>query len=256
MPDGTVTVERIGEQRKQIMERLRGIKKRIAVVSGKGGVGKTTIAINIAGILAEKRKVGLLDADIDCPNVNKFLGIREKFRIAGGRIYPVEKYGMKIASMASLQEAEDTAIIWRGPMISHAILQFLESVEWGELDYLVIDTAPGTSDAALTLMQLVQLDGVIVVSTPHSVSLLDAKKAVNMARQMATPVIGIVENMSGDIFGKGTVEQLAKETGIAYLGSIGLKKEISELADRGQPLVKESKEMHAVFERIVAAAGL
>lgn len=254
MPDiaGTRTVERISEQRKQIMERLEKINKRIAVMAGKGGVGKTTVAVNIAGLLAEKNKVGLLDADIDCPNVNKFLGITEKFKIFDRKIYPIEKYGMKIASMASLQESEDTAIIWRGPMISQAILQFLEHVEWGELDYLIIDTPPGTSDAALTLMQLVQLDGAVIVSTPHSAALVDAKKAINMAGHMNTRVLGVVENMSGDIFGRGTVEQLAEQSGVPFLGSIELKKELYELTDKGLLAVKESEELRRVFDGIAS----
>ncbi len=244
----TRTIERISEQRKQVMEKLSKIRRKIAIMSGKGGVGKTTVAINIATLLAEKRNVGLLDADIDCPNVNKFLGITEKFTVSEGKIGPVEKYGMKIASMASLQDSEDTAIIWRGPMISHAILQFLESVEWGNLDYLIIDTPPGTSDAALTLMQLVQLDGVIIVSTPHPVSLTDAKKAINMAKQMNVPVLGIVENMAGDIFGSG-VEKLAESLKIPFLGSIELNKKISKID--GVPAVKSDKNIRKKFGDIV-----
>jgi ATP-binding protein involved in chromosome partitioning len=224
-------VERAGEQRKQVMKRLEKVRKRIAVISGKGGVGKTTIAVSLAAHLAENNRVGLLDADIDCPNVNKFLGISEKFKVAEGTIFPIEKHGMKIVSMSSLQEQEDQAIIWRGPMISHAILQFIESVEWGELDYLIIDTPPGTSDAALTLMQLIKLDGVVIVSTPHSASVADARKAANMAGHMGVPVIGMVENMSGDVF-----------------GSVSLKKEISQDADRGE--LPDEKEIRKVSENI------
>src|SRR3989338_2890198 len=237
----TKTIDRIGEQRKHVMERLGRIRRRIAVMSGKGGVGKTTVAINIAALLAENNSVGLLDADIDCPNVNKFLGITEKFSVSGGKIKPVEKYGMKIASMASLQDSEDTAIIWRGPMISHAILQFLELVEWGNLDYLIIDTPPGTSDAALTLMQLVQLSGVVIVSTPHPVSLTDANKAINMAKQMNVPVLGIIENMAGGIFGSG----------VPLLGSIKLQKTLSSLTSGGVPAVKDDKNLRKDFENIV-----
>ncbi|MBS3053653.1 MAG: Mrp/NBP35 family ATP-binding protein [Candidatus Aenigmarchaeota archaeon] len=246
----TKTIERIGEQRKHVMERLGRIRRRIAVMSGKGGVGKTTVAINIAALLAENNSVGLLDADIDCPNVNKFLGITEKFSVSGGKIKPVEKYGMKIASMASLQDSEDTAIIWRGPMISHAILQFLELVEWGNLDYLIIDTPPGTSDAALTLMQLVQLSGVVIVSTPHPVSLTDANKAINMAKQMNVPVLGIIENMAGGIFGSG-VEKLAESSGVPLLGSIKLQKTLSSLTSGGVPAVKDDKNLRKDFENIV-----
>src|SRR3989304_4923182 len=240
-------MEHIGQQRKQVMERLKKIRSKIAVIAGKGGVGKTTVAVNIACLLAETNKVGLLDADIDCPNVNRFLGIEEKFKIFSGRIEPIEKYGMKIASMASLQEAEDQAIIWRGPMISHAILQFLESVEWGNLDYLIIDTPPGTSDGCLTLMQLVNLDGVIVVSTPHSASIVDAKKSINMAKQMNVPILGIVENMSGAMFGSG-VEILAQQAEIPFLGSLKLSRELSELTNKGVVPVRANSPIRNAFE--------
>lgn len=247
----TRNIERIGDQRKQVMEKLSKIRRKIAIMSGKGGVGKTTVAINIAALLAENNSVGLLDADIDCPNVNKFLGITEKFSVSGGKIKPVEKYNMKIASMASLQDSEDTAIIWRGPMISHAILQFLESVEWGNLDYLIIDTPPGTSDCALTLMQLVQLSGVVIVSTPHPVSLTDANKAINMAKQMNVPVLGIIENMAGDIFGSGEVKKLAESVGVPFLGSIKLQKTLSNMTSKGVPVVKDDKNLRKDFENIV-----
>lgn len=251
------TMERVSEQRRRVAERLGKIRRKIAVISGKGGVGKTTVAVNIAGVLAEKERTGLLDADIDCPNVNRFLGISGKFMVEGGRIRPVEKYGMKIASMASLQDADDTPIIWRGPMISHAILQFLEAVEWGELDYLIVDSPPGTSDALLTLMQMVRLDGVIVVSTPHSASIADAKKAVNMAKQMGTPVLGVVENMAGGIFGSGAAK-IADDLHVSFLGSIGIDRDLYELTDRGLLPVKEKRELYILFRRIINnfSAGL
>lgn len=248
--EATRMIERIADQRKQVMEKLGSIGKKIAVMSGKGGVGKTTVAVNLAALLAEQGKVGLLDADIDCPNVNRFLGITEKFKSLEGRLYPVEKHGMKIASMASLQEREDTAIIWRGPMISHAILQFLESVEWGKLDYLVIDTPPGTSDAALTVAQMLALDGIVIVTTPHSAALVDAKRTISMARQLNVPVLGVVENMTGSIFGTNA-GKMAAENEIPLLGSIELSKELYELTDKGLLAVKESSFIRKKFEEIL-----
>ncbi|MBI4018256.1 MAG: P-loop NTPase [Candidatus Aenigmarchaeota archaeon] len=243
--------KRMLQQRQAVADNMKGVKKRIAVMSGKGGVGKTMVTVNIAALLAEKHKVGLFDADIDCPNVGKFLGMTEKAKIsADNRITPAEKHGMKIVSMAFLHESESQATIWRGPIISNAILQLMEKTNWGELDYLFADMPPGTSDAALTMMQLIGIDAAIIVSTPQSAAIADARRAISMCRHMGAPVLGIVENMSG-FFGK-RVEEIAKEEGIPFLGSIELRKDIAELSDLGLLPVRESAEARAVFEQIVS----
>ena len=158
------------ERKKKIQENLSKIKYKIAVMSGKGGVGKTTVALNIAAVLSEKFKVGVLDADIDCPNMNRFLGINEHLPMQGEKtIVPIEKFGLKVVSMASLQEAEDTAIMWRGPLIANTLSQFLENTNWGELDFLIFDCPPGTSDVAMSLMQNADLSRIVIVSTRQSV---------------------------------------------------------------------------------------
>lgn len=245
----TERAKRILQQKERANVNLRLVRKRIAVMSGKGGVGKTTVAVNIAALLAEKLKVGIFDADIDCPNVNKFLGIDEKFTMDGDRrIRPIERYGMKIVSMSFFHESDAQSTIWRGPIISNAILQLMEFTDWGELDYLFIDMPPGTSDAALTMMQLVGIDSAIIVSTPQSAAIADAKKAISMCSQMGVPVVGIVENMSG-FFGS-RIGEIAKAEGISFLGSIELRKDIAELSDSGLLPVKESAEARAAFEAI------
>ncbi|MBI2579062.1 MAG: Mrp/NBP35 family ATP-binding protein [Candidatus Aenigmarchaeota archaeon] len=242
--------KRMLQQKERVAENLKGVKRRIAVMSGKGGVGKTTVAVNIAALLAEKHKVGLFDIDIDCPNVGKFLGITEKVSVdAGNRINPIEKHGMKVLSMAFLQGDEKQSVIWRGPIISNAILQFMEKTNWGDLDYLFCDMPPGTSDAALTMIQLVGIDAALIVSTPQTAAITDARKAIDMCRHMAVPVLGIVENMSG-FFGS-RIEQIAKEEGIHFLGSIELRKDIAELSDLGLLPVKESAEARRIFEEIL-----
>lgn len=239
------------ERRKKIQENLGKIKCKIAVMSGKGGVGKTTVAVNLAAMLAEKGKTGILDADIDCPNVNRFLGIKERMAMHGEKtIIPVEKYGLKIVSMASLQEAEDTAIMWRGPLIANTLAQFLENTKWGELDFLVFDCPPGTSDVAMSLMQNAGITGIAVVSTPQSVSIIDAQKAINMAKQFNVKIFGLIENMSGEIFGKGTVEKMAKKIGQNFLGQITLDKKIADYSERGQVAAMENKEIRIQFEKI------
>ena len=242
---------RMLKQRSDILENLKGIKFKIAVMSGKGGTGKTTVAVNLAAVLSRKNSVGLLDADIDCPNINSFLGIKERFSVKGeNRIQPIERFGLKVVSMASLQEEADTAIMWRGPMISTGLNSFLQNTDWGKLDFLVIDMPPGTSDAALSIMQNVDLAGIVVVSTPQGVALTDASKAINMAKKFNVKVLGLVENMSGEIFGKGEVESLAKKLGETFLGGIELRKEIRQLAEKGLIAVNESREAEKEFKAI------
>ena len=239
------------ERKKRIQENLSKIKFKIAVLSGKGGVGKTTVAVNVAAVLSKKWKIGILDADIDCPNVNKFLGINERLPMQGEKtIAPIEKFGLKVVSMASLQEAEDTAIMWRGPLIANTLSQFLENTNWGELDCLIFDAPPGTSDVAMSLMQNVDISGIIVVSSPQSVSLIDARKTINMARQFKVKIIGLVENMSGEMFGNGTVEKLAKKIGENFLGSIHLNRKICEITEKGLIPAIENSEIRKEFEKI------
>ncbi|MBN2043011.1 MAG: Mrp/NBP35 family ATP-binding protein [Candidatus Aenigmarchaeota archaeon] len=235
----------------EIRANLSGIGHKIAVMSGKGGVGKTTVAVNLAVSLAKKCKVSLLDADIDCPNVNKFLGIKERLTARGGKMVPVNKYGMSVVSFASLQESEDQPVIWRGPMLSKAIMELLGNVEWGKQDYLIVDLPPGTSDAPLTIMQILKPDGVVIVTTPQEVAVVDARKSARMAMKMEIPVIGIIENMTGDIFGTGGGEKAAGDLGVEFLGRVRLDKRISGSADKGKPFVLEESPVSGGFGDIV-----
>ncbi len=220
-----------------VKKRLSGVRHVIAVMSGKGGVGKTTVSVNLAAVLSGYGPTALVDADIDCPNVNRFLGITERLMSAGGGIVPAESHGMKVVSFASFQEREDQPIIWRGPMLSNAIMQILEQVEWGDLDYLVVDLPPGTSDIPLTIMQMLRPEGVVIVTTPQPVAVTDAKKAANMAKKLGIPVLGIIENMSGEVFGRGGGMEAAKQLGIDFMGSLELDRQINKSSEQGRPFV-------------------
>jgi ATP-binding protein involved in chromosome partitioning len=227
---------------------IPGVDTIIAVGSGKGGVGKTTLSVNLAVALAKLgHKVGLLDADVYGPNVPLMLGTSATPRVVSeNRIEPLERFGLKVISVGFLNPG-DKPLIWRGPMLHSIIKQFLNSVEWGLLDYLVIDLPPGTGDVALSLVQTVPLTGAIVVSTPSDVSLQDARKAIEMFRQVKVDIVGMVENMSYftcphchqeiDIFSKGGGERTAKEFGIDFLGNIELDPELRRAGDTGQPAV-------------------
>ena len=231
---------------------LPGVDAIVAVGSGKGGVGKTTLAVNLALALSKLgHKVGLLDADVYGPNVPLMLGSSSTPRIAGdNRIEPLERYGVKVISVGFLNPG-DKPLIWRGPMLHSIIRQFLGSVEWGQLDYLVVDLPPGTGDVALSLIQTVPLTGAIVVSTPSDVSLQDARKAIEMFRQMKVDVVGMVENMSYfvcphcnheiDIFSRGGAEKTAQQFGVAFLGNIQLDPELRKAGDSGKPSVLEGE---------------
>src|SRR5277367_6400145 len=229
---------------------LPGVDAIIAVGSGKGGVGKTTLSVNLAVALVKMgHKVGLLDADVYGPNVPLMLGVNDQPRMVGdNRIEPIEAFGLKVISVGFLNPG-DKPIIWRGPMLHQIIRQFLGLVEWGRLDYLVVDLPPGTGDIALSLVQTVPLTGAVVVSTPSDVALQDARKAIEMFRQMKVDVVGVVENMSYfvcphcsheiDIFSRGGVEKTATQFDVAFLGNIQLDPDIRKAGDGGKPTVLE-----------------
>ncbi len=235
--------------------RLPGIKHLIVVGSGKGGVGKSTVAVNLAVALSKLGyKVGLLDADIYGPSVPTMLGIKhQKVEVDHfNRIIPVEKYGLKVMSIGFLLPSEDTPLIWRGPMLMKALTQFLFDVKWGNLDFLVLDLPPGTGDVQLTLAQTVEMDGAIVVTTPQDVALADVKKAVVMFKEVGVPVFGVIENMAYFIcpesknkyyiFGKGRVLGFSQAYDLKVLGSIPVEPEISETSDTGVPVVESYPE--------------
>ena len=212
-------IKRAWQQKRQVTDRMAKIKTKVGVYSGKGGVGKTTVAVNLAVTLAgEGKRVGLLDVDIDCPNVTKVLGITDKPVYIEGEIHPSEKWGVKVVSMAFFQEKEEEAIIWRGPMVHNAINQFLQVTDWGELDYLVVDLPPGTSDSPLTVMQTLPMDGFVVVTTPQALANMDAKRCINMIRKLNLNVLGVVENYTGEMFGEGAGKKLAKDVNVPFLG--------------------------------------
>jgi ATP-binding protein involved in chromosome partitioning len=229
-----------------------GAKNIIAVASGKGGVGKTTVAVNFALALAQTgAKVGLLDADIYGPNVPMMTGTEGK-QLTGapsGKIAPIEKYGLKIVSIGYVNQG-DTAVIWRGPLVGRMIQQFLTDVEWGELDYLIVDLPPGTGDAQLTLSQSVALTGAVIVTTPQDVALTDAKKGINMFRKVEVPVLGVIENMSyfqcphcsgrTEIFAHGGGKAAAEKFGVPFLGEVPLDTTIREGGDEGKPVVAQN----------------
>ena len=231
---------------------LPGVSAIVAVGSGKGGVGKTTLAVNLAIALAKLgHKVGLLDADVYGPNVPLMLGTSSQPRVMGdNRIEPIEAHGVKMISVGLLNPG-DKPLIWRGPMLHSIIRQFLSSVVWGNLDYLIVDLPPGTGDVALSLIQTVPLTAAIVVSTPSDVSLQDARKAIEMFRQMKVDIAGVVENMSYfvcphchheiDIFSRGGAEKTARQFGVDFLGSVQLDPEIRKAGDGGHPVALEGE---------------
>lgn len=238
---------------------LPTVDRVLAVSSGKGGVGKSTVAVNLAAALAlAGHRVGLLDADIYGPNVPMMLGERRKPRVTGTKgsemIEPLEAHGVRMMSLGLLLEESQPAIM-RGPMISGILKQFLEQVEWGELDFLIVDMPPGTGDAQLSLVQTVDLDGVVMVTTPQDVSTSDVRRAIRMFERVNTPVLGVVENMSGfvcpccdtsfDVFGKGGGAELAAAMETRFLGQVPLEIAVREGGDRGEPIVRVAPESAA-----------
>lgn len=227
----------------RIMDKLKiPVKTVVAVGSGKGGVGKTTVSCNLAVALAlEGATVGLLDADIYGPNVPMMMGVQELPEGRDGKLTPATAHGVQVMSMGFLIP-EDQALVWRGPMIHSALQQLFTEVAWGELDYLVVDLPPGTGDAQLSLSQLVPLSGGIVVTTPQAVSLSDARRAVDAYNRLGVPVLGVVENMAGAVFGEGGGERAAREMGLGFLGRVGLDPRITQGGDGGQPIVARDRD--------------
>jgi len=243
---------------------LKNIKHTIMVISGKGGVGKSTVSVNLAYTLSKKGKsVGILDADIHGPTVPKLLGVSDRRLEAtdDGRIKPIEVTpNLKVVSMAFLLPDSDAPVIWRGPMKYSAIRQFLQDVYWNNLDYLVVDLPPGTGDEAISIAQLTKADGALIVTTPQSVALLNSRKAIGFAQKMGIPIIGIIENMSGficpscgthiDIFGEGGGLKAANEFNLPFLGKIPLDMDIYSSGEEGKvTLLSENRSKNAhVFE--------
>ncbi len=253
------------------IEELANLGTILAVSSGKGGVGKSTVAANVAAELARRgKRVGVMDADIYGPNIPRIFGVHEKPPVIGGRVVPLERYGVKLISLGLLVE-RDTPAIWRGPIVVKIISQFLHDVEWGVLDYFIVDLPPGTGDAQLSLSQTVHIRGVIIVTTPQEMAVGDALRGAKMFKQVGVPVLGVVENMSyftcphcgerSDIFQEGGGRRLADELEVPLLGRIPLQPQMANLADEGKPIVIAQPESPAgqaissVTEQVVERAG-
>jgi ATP-binding protein involved in chromosome partitioning len=245
---------------------IPGVKNIVAVGAGKGGVGKTTLAVNLAAALSARgSRVGMIDGDIYGPNVPIMLGLQGQLEAAGDKIAPIERYGIKAVSMGLLTD-DQSPIIWRGPMLHSVIRQFFNDVLWGDLDYLLIDMPPGTGDVALSLSQTVPVAGAIVVTTPQEVSLADSRRAVRMYQKLNIPVLGLIENMSyfacpncqheSDVFGRGGGERTAQAMGVAFLGRVPIYEPICRGGDSGQPLVIGEPESAAARAFFSAAEQL
>ncbi len=241
---GAVTIEFDARVRadKRIQDKINlPIRTIIAVGSGKGGVGKSTVSANIAVSLAQYgARVGLLDADIYGPNIPTLMGVEELPPPEGEKMVPALAHGVRVMSMGLLI-GQDEALVWRGPMIHAALRQLFTDVLWGELDYLVVDLPPGTGDAQLSVAQLVPLTGGVVVTTPQLLSVSDARRGIAAFQKLGVPVLGVVENMSGEIFGSGGGERAAKDLGVPFLGSIPLDPRISRTGDEGKPIVTSAE---------------
>src|SRR5262245_45384557 len=268
---GPVTIlreEAPAATRRRGPEGIPGVRSIVAIASGKGGVGKSTVATNVALALAALgSRVGLMDADVYGPSIPLMLGIDEKARAGEGqRLQPVERHGLAVISMGMFV-GEGTPIIWRGPMLTKLIVEFLRNCDWGDLDVLVMDLPPGTGDVQLTLTQQVPITGGVIVTTPQDVALADVRRGIEMFRQMHAPVLGVIENMSyhlcpgcgarADLFGHGGGAALAQQLGVPFLGEVPLARSLREGADWGLPIVAaapsspQSRAFHEIAERIL-----
>lgn len=240
-------------ERVEVQKNLSGVRRKIGIHSGKGGVGKTFVAVNVALTLAfAQQRVGILDADIDCPNVARFLNLRD-MPLGGtpeGRIIPLQACGLSVVSTHFLTDDPRKPMIVRGPIKHKVLTEMLSHVDWGELDVLIVDLPPGTADVPMSSMLLGALDGMIIVTTPQKESLLDARKSALMAQDLAVPILGVLENMSGDVFGSGAGEALAKELNVAFLGSIPLSKEIREVSAEGKSALVEVDSLRPIATSI------
>jgi ATP-binding protein involved in chromosome partitioning len=248
---------------------MPGVKYTIAVSSGKGGVGKSTVAVNLAAALAkEGYKIGLIDADIYGPSIPMMLGVNERPKIVkiGERnmLLPIVRYSLKLMSIGFLVDVNE-AVVWRGPMASSALKQFMNDVEWGDIDFLIYDMPPGTGDIQLTLTQTIPLTGSVIVTTPQDISIIDARKGAKMYEKVNVPVFGIIENMSyytnadgkkDYIFGEGGGQKLADELGINFLGEIAINKKIREGGDEGLPIVLRNPDSDEAKQFILVARNL
>lgn len=255
------------EQERRLKENLSKIRRKIIVMSGKGGVGKTSVAVNLAYALSLTHStVGILDIDLHGPNIAKMLGIdKSELMISSFGIEPITASpDLKAVSLALVLRNQDQPVIWRGPLKMATIKQFLSDVHWGKLDYLIVDSPPGTGDEPLSACQLIpDIDGAIIVTTPQELAILDSRKSVMFAKELNIPVIGIIENMSGfvcphcgkevDLFKRGGGERSAKELNVPFLGSIPFELDLIDLADRGTPFVAYTKKLKAaqIFLQIV-----
>lgn len=252
-------------ENKKIQEKMQNVKNILLILSGKGGVGKSSVAVNLAyGLALQNYKVGILDIDIHGPNVAKMLGVdKEKLSSTDGQMEPVKVLpNLKVVSMAFLLEKEETPVIWRGPLKMKVISQFLGETNWGNLDFLIIDNPPGTGDEPLSVCQLItNITGTIIVTTPQEISVLDVKKSIVFAKELKVPVLGIIENMSYLIcpncknkillFGEGGGEKIEKEFEIELLGKIPFDLEISKNADVGKSIFLSESDVKQVFEKII-----
>ena len=262
-------------QDQSLQENMAKIKHKVIVISGKGGVGKSTVSVNLAiGLSLQGKKVGILDIDIHGPSLAKMLGIEGQMLVVDDqqKLQPIQANGLSIVTIASMLRDTDAPVIWRGPLKMNVIKQFLSEVNWGDLDYLVIDSPPGTGDEPLSICQLIpEADGTVIVTTPQDVALIDSRKAIRFSEALKMPVLGIIENMSGlacphcgksiELFKMGGGEKAAQELNMPFLGRISIDPEIVQASDAGKPYIQEftdnpaAQSMNGIVEKIVEATN-